>query len=515
MRAVRSALAALVVVLLVTVSAVAAPAAVRTATGGPHGTAIEVAPGVRLRAEVYEPAGHGPHPLVVMPASFFPEPFFPDPAVHQGPAARRLAAAGYVVVGYRPRGLPGSGGTFGMAGPEDVADASAVISWALARTPADARRVGLYGTAYGAGIALLAASADRRVRAVAALGGWADLLDGLYGGGTRRRAHPLFHAAARPGAVRPGPEVLRALREYAEHPDPTPAFRSFARARSPMTHLDRLNAHAPAVLLAQTWSGTVESPNQNGRYFSRLRTAKRLEYRRDDHATEAPPASAERWFDRHLRGGPGGTGTEPPVFLEARGRPPGHPGEQYDDLWATASGTHVPRLEPRTGPDPVISTGPASGPRPDAPYRGPHADAPYPAPDPGPHADATSPGRRTAAVWWTSPGRRPRRLRGIPALRTRVTPSAAEGTLVASLYDMDPTGAGALVTHAPYSFSHRTPGTPFEASFDLFATVYDLPAGHRLALVVTGTDPLYVPRNPPGATLTLHSAATGLALPVR
>ncbi|MDT0448477.1 CocE/NonD family hydrolase [Streptomyces hesseae] len=488
MRAVRSALAALVAVLLVTVSAVAAPAAVRTATGGPHGTSIEVAPGVRLRAEVYEPAGRGPHPLVVMPASFFP-----DPAAHQGPAARRLAAAGYVVVGYRPRGLPGSGGTFGMAGPEDVADTSAVISWALARTPADARRVGLYGTAYGAGIGLLAASEDRRIRAVAALGGWVDLLDGLYGGGTRRRAHPLFHAAARPGAVRPGPEVRRALREYAEHPDPTPAFRSFAAARSPMTHLDRLNAHAPAVLLAHTWSGAVESPNQNGRYFSRLRTAKRLEYRRDDHATEAPAASAERWFDHHLRGGPGGAGTEPPVFLEARGRPPGHSGEQYDDLWATASGTHVPRLEPRTGPDPVIATGPA----------------------PGPPADATPAGHRTAAVWWTSPGRRPRRLRGIPALRTRVTPSAAEGTLVATLYDIGPTGTGTLVTHAPYSFSHRTPGTPFDASFDLFATVYDLPAGHRLALVVTGTDPLYVARNPPGATLTLHSAATGLALPVR
>ncbi|MCC3779360.1 CocE/NonD family hydrolase C-terminal non-catalytic domain-containing protein, partial [Streptomyces sp. UNOB3_S3] len=102
-----------------------------------------------------------------------------------------------------------------------------------------------------------------------------------------------------------------------------------------------------------------------------------------------------------------------------------------------------------------------------------------------------------------------------PALRTRVTPSAAEGTLVASLYDMDPTGTGALVTHAPYSFSHRAPGTAFEVSFDLFATVYDLPAGHRLALVVTGADPLYVARNPPGATLTLHSAGTGIALPVR
>lgn len=492
MRAVRSALAALVAAVLLTVSAtapaVAAPAAARAVRAGPEVTAIEVAPGVRLRAEVHAPAGPGPHPLVVMPAPF------PYPAAHQDPAARRLAAAGYVVVGYRPRGLPGSGGAFGMAGPRDVADASAVISWALARTPADARRVGLYGTAYGAGIGLLAASEDRRVRAVAALGGWVDLLDGLYGGGTRRRAHPLFRAAARPGAVRPDPEVRRALREYAEHPDPTPAFRSFARARSPIARLDRLNAHAPAVLLAHTWSATVESPNRNGRYFSRLRTAKRLEYRRDDHATQAPPASAERWFDRHLRGGPGGPGTEPPVFLEARGRPPGHPGEHYDDLWATASANHVPPLEPRTGPDPVI----------------------HPGPDPhGPHADDPSPGHGSAALWWTSPDPRPRRLRGIPALRTRVTPSAAEGTLVARLYDLDPTGTATLVTHAPYSFAHHAPGTPFEASFDLFATVYDLPAGHRLALLVTGTDPLYVARNPPGATLTLHSAATGLALPVR
>lgn len=40
---------------------------------------------------------------------------------------------------------------------------------------------------------------------------------------------------------------------------------------------------------------------------------------------------------------------------------------------------------------------------------------------------------------------------------------------------------------------------------DLFATAYDVPAGHRLALVADTVDPLYLEHNPSGARLTFSS----------
>ncbi|NED80234.1 alpha/beta fold hydrolase, partial [Streptomyces sp. SID11233] len=99
--------------------------------------------------------------------------------------AQKLAETGYVVVTYNSRGFLQSGGEIEVGGPKDVADASAVIDWALANTPADAGRIGMAGVSYGAGISLLAAGHDPRIKAVAALSGWGDLIDSIYSGRTQ------------------------------------------------------------------------------------------------------------------------------------------------------------------------------------------------------------------------------------------------------------------------------------------------------------------------------------------
>ena len=64
-----------------------------------------------------------------------------------------------------------------------------------------------------------------------------------------------------------------------------------------------------------------------------------------------------------------------------------------------------------------------------------------------------------------------------------------------------------VVSNAPYTFHGLTPGKPFGLDLDLFSTAYDVPAGHRLALVVDTVDPLYIEHNPSGAQLTFSSAA--------
>ncbi len=72
---------------------------------------------------------------------------------------------------------------------------------------------------------------------------------------------------------------------------------------------------------------------------------------------------------------------------------------------------------------------------------------------------------------------------------------------------MGPQSIGKLVSHAPYTFHDRTPGQPFGVDLELFSTAYDVPEGHRLALVIDTVDPLYIEHNPTGAQLTFSSPA--------
>ena len=72
-----------------------------------------------------------------------------------------------------------------------------VIDWILANTSADPARIGSAGVSYGAGISLIASAFDPRIRAVAAMSGWTDLVDSLYGDQTRRpQAVELLKVAA-------------------------------------------------------------------------------------------------------------------------------------------------------------------------------------------------------------------------------------------------------------------------------------------------------------------------------
>jgi hypothetical protein len=82
--------------------------------------------------------------------------------------------------------------------------------------------------------------------------------------------------------------------------------------------------------------------------------------------------------------------------------------------------------------------------------------------------------------------------------------------VVAYLYDVDALGTGKLVTHAPVTW--KDGGARLEVP--LQATSYDVPAGHRLALVVDTVDALYADAGALGAPLELAGPAW-LDLPLR
>ncbi|QNP68853.1 CocE/NonD family hydrolase [Streptomyces roseirectus] len=480
-------------------------------------TSVEVEPGVRLRTEVYEPAGPGPHPLIVMPGPFL----YPVEAYLL--QAKRLAEAGYVVVAYQPRGYLGSGGTCGWAGPADVADASRLTSWALAHTTADPRRVGMAGVSYGAVVSLLAAAEDPRIKAVASLAGWVDKQDVLYGGDTRRLQTFLTQKTIIRAEARPDADLEQILAEYAENPDPSPHFEQWARTRSPLTRLDRLNAHHPAVFMAATWFDTAQTPNRIADFFDGYTGPKRLEIRPGDHATREiegftglatlPWENTRRWFDRHLRHTTGDPDITTPLVLQPRNGLLSEPqdDEHYATWSAISARTLTPPLTPVTGQHPTVLTALDSGA--DAGFEfGGITDELVGLP-PLAAAPLLPPG--SAAVWSAPPADGVQRLRGIPRLHTTVTPGTSQGTFYAYLYDVGPTGLGRLITHAPHSFHDRAPHHPFPVDLDLSATAYDLPAGHRLQLVIDSRDPLYVSRNSLLGSLTFDSATTTLQVPVR
>ncbi|MEU7070296.1 CocE/NonD family hydrolase [Streptomyces narbonensis] len=459
--------------------------------------------GTVLKANVVTPAGAGPSarlPLIVLPTSWA------MPQIEYLAQAQKVADSGYVVVSYNSRGFWQSGGEIETAGPKDVADASKVIDWALANTPADADHVGMAGVSYGAGISLLAAAHDPRIKAVAALSGWADLIESIYSGRTQHLQAAALLGGAGYLTGRPGPELKEVLGDFlSSNLDKEDEMIAWGRKRSPAAYLDRINANGAAIMLGNAWGDTIFPPNQYASFYEKLTGPKRLEFRPGDHATAEATGllglpndtwtSAHRWFDHHLKGVDNGIDREQPVQLKSRSADgyEGYPDwksvhanqrkftlSDPERLWANvdsgANGgitllTNLLDQFLRTPPTVSVPLLP----------------------------------RAFAGVWQSERYTTPQRVRGTAEVHTTVTSTKESGTFVAYLYDVGPLGVGKLVSNAPYTFHGKTPGQPFTVDLELFSTAYDVPAGHRLALVVDTVDALYIEHNPTGAQLTFSS----------
>ncbi|MGJ5752256.1 putative acyl esterase [Streptomyces puniciscabiei] len=459
--------------------------------------------GTVLKANVVTPAGaDGSHsyPLIVLPTSWS------LPQVEYLAQAQKLADAGYVVLTYNVRGFWQSGGQIEVAGPPDIADASKVIDWALANTPADPRHVGMAGVSYGAGISLLAAAHDRRIKAVAALSGWADLIDSIYSGRTQhvQAAAVLDGTATLTG--RESPELREIFDNlYSSNLSKEQEMIDWGRKRSAATYVDQLNKNGAAVMLANAWGDTVFPANQEADFYRKLTVPKRLELRPGDHATAELTGlfglpndvwtDTERWLDHYLKGADNGIDREQPVQLKSRSAG-GYEG--YPD-WKSVEATRRKFALPGST---TIHANVDSGADGGVVFLSSILDQVAQLP---PMAAIPLLPRRWAAVWQSERYAGTQKVRGTATLHTTLTPTAESGTLVAYLYDVGPLGVGKLVTNAPYTWHGRTPGEPFDVDLDLFSTAYDVPAGHRLALVVDTVDPLYIEHNPSGAQLTFSS----------
>ncbi|MFE5158020.1 alpha/beta fold hydrolase [Streptomyces sp. NPDC056697] len=474
--------------------------------------------GVKLAANVVAPADADASrrlPLVVLPTSWA------LPQVEYLAQARKLAEAGYVVLTYNSRGFWQSGGKIETAGPPDIADASKVIDWALANTPADPDHIGMAGLSYGAGISLLAAGADPRIKAVVAMSGWADLVASIYGNRTQHSQAAGLLAGAGALTGRPSEEFQQILDDFfssnlAKEKD----LIAWGKKRSAAAQLDRINANGAAIMLGNSWGDSIFPPNSYADFFDKLTGPKRLELRPGDHATaeltgllglpNTTWSHARQWLDRYLKGERNGIDTQAPVQLMSRTAR----GDDYEGYPSWSAVPSEQRRVPLAGTE-KITANHDSGANAGTVLLGGALDQFLKVP---PLASIPLLPRSHAAVWQTGASAREQRVRGTVKLHTTVTSDRSDGTAVAYLYDVGPLGVGKLITNAPVTFHDRTPGTPFGVDLELFSTAYDVPAGHRLALVVDTVDPLYIEHNPDGAHLTFSSPAADpsyLTVPVR
>ncbi|WP_433219631.1 CocE/NonD family hydrolase [Dactylosporangium sp. CS-047395] len=517
----RQALTLLAVALLAAVTlqapAAAAPASTTTFVD------ITGAGGVVLKANVVAPAGTAKRPAIVFPSSWGLND------LEYLAQANVLAGRGYVVVSYTPRGWWASGGEIDTAGPQDMADLSKVIDWTIANTAADPARIGAAGVSYGAGISLLGSAFDKRIRAVVMMSGWTDLVYSLYGDNTRHQQSAGLLSLAASLLGHPGADLSGKLADFNANRN-VAQVQAWARARSAATYLDAINANKPAVLIANAWGDSFFPPDQLVDFFGRLNTPKRLELRPGDHAIAEFTGilglpndawtSLYRWFDQYLAGNDTGIGAEPAVQL----RPLNAATESYASWSALNTSTRryglgAIRWLDGTG---LLGGAPSGGWSKTLPgdldtvanggvvlltngvgaFTGQQPQIWLPAVD-----------RLRAGVWASERPGTALRIRGIPTVHLNLTGTAAQGTVVAYLYDLDSLGNAKLITHAPVSWLGTATGN---RSLDvaLSATAYDVPAGHSLTLVVDTTDPLYYDANTFGAAVTV-AGGSYVDVPIR
>jgi dienelactone hydrolase len=512
----------LLVSLVLATTAIALPASAEAATTGFRAVDITAADGVVLKANVIEPTTSGPHPAIVFVASWGL-----NDAEYLA-QADRLARGGYTVLSYTTRGFWGSGGEIDTAGPKDIADVSSVLDWLTAHSSADPGRIGLAGISYGAGISLIAAGFDPRIRAVVAMSCWTDLGDALYANQTRHPQAVFLLAALATLTGQPSAELGQTISDYFANRNQA-AIQAWARVRSAGTYLSGINAHQPAILIANSYGDSLFGPNPLVDFFTGLTGPKRLELAAGDHAVVEASGlagldnhvwtSTRRWFDQYLSHVDTGIATEPPVVLRVR---ESGAVEGYAD-WAAAS---APVTRYGMGDVPwYTGTGPLASPAPAGTWTHPvwtgldtTADAGVAILSNGfealtgiPPTDwLPSVSRINGAVWESGALPAGTAIRGIPRMHLSLSSAPATGTLVGYLYDEDAGGTGRLVATAPVTWT--APVASVDATFPV--TAYDVPAGHRLALVLDTKDPLFLDANSGVHAITL-AAASWVELPSR
>jgi predicted acyl esterase len=484
---------------------------------------LTMSDGVGLAGILTQPSTPGPHPAIVFISSWG----LPDFEYYD--QAQQFADDGYIVLEYDPRGFYNSGGTIDVASPQDVADVSTVITWLLANTSANPSEIGVGGVSYGAGLSLLAAANDPRIKAVASMSTWTDLDYSLYPNDTRHQESTDLLEAAAELTGKLSPDFENILADFYADKD-IPQVLQWGAVRSPQTYIDQINANKTAVFISNGLQDSIFAPNQLTPFYNDLTTPKYLMLQPGDHATAEASGllglsnpvwtNVHAWFDHYLTGAANGINTQEPVQVEPVG---GSSYEGYPNLSALSTSSATFQL----GGTNWLGTGSLSYAAPGSWSTGISVGTATCASggtlevsglltqllDLPPSCWLPIISRSDAAVWQSAAMTSEQELRGAASINLTFTPSASSGTLYAYLYDVNWADDGTLISYLPYSYLDATPGQPTTINAQFLTAAYNIPSGDSIAVVVGTKDPLFLDSDQSGSTVAF-SGPSSVTLPL-
>jgi len=238
--------------------------------------------------------------------------------------ARDLARAGYVVLTYSARGFGKSGGLVHLDAPAfEVADASKLVDYLAiqesVRKDSDGDpRVGVAGSSYGGGLALLLAGTDRRIDAVGADITWNSLQRALFPNGAatgpgvfkKLWAGYLFQAAHGTGPTDPScgkfaPDICAAYQRAAQSGTPDAAMSALLRASSPASVLASITAPTLLIQGEQDSLFPLTEADANARGIAAHGAPVKVIWRSGGHdgrnQSDDVRLAFQGWFDARLR----------------------------------------------------------------------------------------------------------------------------------------------------------------------------------------------------------------------
>lgn len=471
---------------------------------------IPMADGIKIGTSVFlpDPSTHpGKRPALLMGSSWALNEWEYD-----GPA-REFAKDGYVVLNFAPRGFGISGGRVGVASDRDIQDVSDMIDWLVANTPTDGNKIAMAGVSYGAGLGLLAAAHDERIKAVVALSGWGNLIESLAPNESGRQVALSLLVGSGTLFGRLDPQLYQLVDDLKLHRN-VDNLRAWARARSPLTYIDRLNSRGVAIMVGNSYQDSLFPPNQMREFYEKLTGPKMFYMDHGIHAISAVPGmfglpseiwfDVHAWFDFHLLGKESEVVKRPPVsFGTDRGR------EYYAQIPQPSSAeTAVFRLKTLNK---VVPKEPSSSRESNVPSVvirligniDSAATSGIPLLSDAADAYLRLPvmqalgliNKSHAAIYVSEPMGIATSIRGMPRVTVNLEPHRGPVQLATYLYDVDKNNIGRLITHGIYT-RYEPNSSPAAVGTDLFMAAYDVPAGHRIAVAIDTRDPLYVDPTP-------------------
>jgi len=291
--------------------------------------------GTVLRADVSLPKAKGSEkfPVVIMANSWS------VPQIEYLVQAQELAHDGYIVLEYETRGWYGSGGEIDCAGVKDQRDISEVISFALNQSDwqPDVDRVAMVGISYGAGLALLGADRDQRIKAVVAMSGWTEFINALFKGGSPSRVWGTLLVLVSHLVGKPEPFIDQVYQQMLK--GNISGFADFAQERT--VNLSSLEARKLPIFMSNNFEDRVFSPDDALNFLERYKGPKRLMLNQGIHASAEIPGlfglknhvwiEAKKWLATYLKG----EVLPAPPLLEMQLRSDKKEREQFD-LWPSA-----------------------------------------------------------------------------------------------------------------------------------------------------------------------------------